>query len=609
LSNPIPRDVSVAVATEVLALDAVSKSYAGRPALASVRLVVREGEVHGLVGNNGAGKTTLLRLALGLTQPDSGAVRAQAAAGFVDAPRLYPYLTGQQNVELLADLDDDTTGRPRDERVEAALGRVRLGEHKDAKVATYSTGMRTKVGIAAALVRSPRVLLLDEPTSSLDPHAKKELRATLRELTATGVGVLLSSHDLTEVLELCDVITVLHATRVVFSGSAQDLRRLAPEDVVSLRTSDDARALTVATAGVLATRTSTGTRTRTLMEEGLTVQGPVASRDEYVLALGRDGVAVREMRSVSPSLESFFFSLTGASQPPETPEAAESEQSERTGARRRPGWSLGGAHRVMRVERKKLLARPLALSVLGACLAGPFVFALVIRTGGDTPDDTLFGRGITRSGFALPLVVLGFAAQLVFPALAAVVGGDIFSSEDRFGTWSTLLTRSRSLVEIFLGKLTVAFAFSCVAVAVLGASSVAAGAAFFGVTPLVSLSGTLLPPDRALLLVALAWASTLLPALAFTALAALVSIVTRSSAAGVGLPVALGLAMQLASLVPAPEGLHRAWMTSAFTAWHGLLAEPRYTGALVTGALVSLGYVTLLSIVAARALSRREPGA
>jgi ABC-2 type transport system permease protein len=405
---------------------------------------------------------------------------------------------------------------------------------------------------------------------------------------------LLSSHDLTEVVELCDVVTVLHETRVVFSGSVDDLRRLAPDEVVALRTSDDARALTLATAGVEATRA----------EDGLTVRGPLPARDGYVVALGEGGVAVREMRSASPSLESIFLSLTGT----RSPEGSRERTSETRGGRGGGRWSLRGAHRVMRVERRKLLARPVAATVLAACVVAPFVFGLVMSTGGDTPDDTLFGRGIRRSGYALPLVVLGFAATFVFPALAAVVGGDIFSSEDRFGTWSTLLTRSRSLVEIFVGKLTVAFAFSCVAVAVLGASSVAAGLSFFGATPLVSLSGTRISPDRALALVALAWASAVPPTLAFTALAALLSIATRSSAAGVGLPVALGLAMQLASLVPAPEWLHRAWMTTAFTAWHGLLAEPRFTTPLATGALVSLLYAGVLSAVASRQLSRREPG-
>src|SRR4051812_48108871 len=161
------------------------------------------------------------------------------------------------------------------------------------------------------------------------------------------------------------------------------------------------------------------------------------------------------------------------------------------------------------------------------------------------PEDTLFGRHAKESGFATPLVILGFAALWIFPVLTSVVAGDIFSSEDRYGTWTTLLTRSRCRAEIFMGKVVAALAYSVLVVSALGVCSIAAGWLVIGHQPVVDLSGVLVPPGRALSQVAFAWMSALPPAFGFAALAMLLSAVTRSSAAGIGLPVVAGLAMQL----------------------------------------------------------------
>jgi ABC-2 type transport system permease protein len=234
---------------------------------------------------------------------------------------------------------------------------------------------------------------------------------------------------------------------------------------------------------------------------------------------------------------------------------------------------------------------------LAACLISPFAFAAAMRLQSSLPTDTLFGRWVTDSGFAVPLVVLGFAALWAFPVLASIVAGDVFSAEDRYGTWSTVLTRSRSRAEVFAGKVLAALAFSTAGVAVMAISSVAAGALIVGRQPLVSLSGILLPPGQATASVVLAWMSVLLPVFGFTALAVLVSIVTRSSAAGIGLPVVAALTMQLFAFVDSPDG-PQLLITSAFEAWHGFLTEPLYFRPLVYGTTVSLLYtVACLSIV------------
>jgi ABC-2 type transport system permease protein len=260
------------------------------------------------------------------------------------------------------------------------------------------------------------------------------------------------------------------------------------------------------------------------------------------------------------------------------------------------------------VELTKIAVQWKARLVLAGCLAGPFLFAAALRVQSNVPDDTLFGRSVKESGFAVPLVILGFAAFWAFPALTSIVGGDIFAAEDRYGTWKTLLTRSRSRSEVFAGKVIAALVFSLAAVAILAVSSVAAGVLVIGMQPLLDLSGVLLAPPQALTRVALAWASVLPPIAALTAVAVLLSVATRSSAAGVGVPVLAALAMQLYAFVDGPEAVREALITSAFGAWHGLLAAPPYYRPLLYGTIVSGAYVVISLGVAYGLLKRRDIG-
>ena len=270
--------------------------------------------------------------------------------------------------------------------------------------------------------------------------------------------------------------------------------------------------------------------------------------------------------------------------------------------------SVAGIRAVASVESSKLAAQHTARIVLAACLLGPFTFAAAVRMQSAVPADTLFGRSVKESGFAVALVVLGFAALWAFPVLASVVGGDVFSAEDRYGTWKTVLTRSSSRADVFTGKVLVALAFSSLAVIVLAASSVTAGILIVGPQPLIDLSGVLLEPPEAAMRVALAWGSVLPGALALTAFAIVVSIATRSSAAGIGLPVVVALIMQLSAFVDGPEIPRRLLITSSFVAWHGLLAEPAFYGPLVHGTLVSAIYAVVCLTIAYRLMHRREVG-
>jgi ABC-2 type transport system ATP-binding protein len=288
------------------------KRYGSTGALDGVDLEVGEGEVRGLLGPNGAGKTTLLRLLFGLVTPDAGwiellgrelaspqAVPLEGVAGFVEDPSFYPYLSGRANLELLGELDD----APGSQSVAAVLERVDLTRHADDRVGGYSTGMRQRLGIAAALLRSPRLLLLDEPTSGLDPAGAREVASLTRDLAGQGVAVLLSSHRIGELENICDGFTVLRRGRVVWNGSAAQLRQQAPGSAYAVSTSDDGRAREIAdlTPGVRAGR---------LRDGRLAITAGEAQLDAFVLALGRDGVAVRRLELLVSPLESMFFALT-----------------------------------------------------------------------------------------------------------------------------------------------------------------------------------------------------------------------------------------------------------------------------------------------------------
>jgi ABC-2 type transport system ATP-binding protein len=287
------------------------KGFETTVAVDRVDLVVEEGEVRGLLGPNGAGKTTLLRLLFGLVAADEGdielfdrplgaadAINLDGVAGFVEEPTFYPYLSGRVNLELFAELDGGADAGSVDE----VLDQVGLASRGGDRVSGYSTGMRQRLGIAAALMRSPRLLLLDEPTSGLDPAGARDMGRLVRRLAADGTAVLLSSHLIGDLENVCDSFTVLRHGKVVWNGSAGQLRDQAPGSAYRLATSDDARALEIAEQhpSVHASQSPTG-------ELRLAVQRRI---DAYVLDLGRADVAVRRLELVVSPLESMFFALT-----------------------------------------------------------------------------------------------------------------------------------------------------------------------------------------------------------------------------------------------------------------------------------------------------------
>ncbi len=287
------------------------KRYKEVLAVDHVDLNVGAGDVYGFLGPNGAGKTTTLRMALGLIVPTEGTVELfgrdpirtgaralEGVAGFVEAPRFYPYLSGRKNLRLLAALD----GGDAAERIEEVLEIVELAPRGEHKVGGYSHGMRQRLGIAAALLRRPRLLILDEPATGLDPAGMRDMRDLIRRLAGEGITVLLSSHQLPEVQELCDRVAIVDRGRVVYEGALADLRRQGGAGY-RLRTTDDARALTVvrAQAGVEPTASD---------EHGIVFQADEQHVGALSLALGTAGVGILALTPQLATLEDLFFRLT-----------------------------------------------------------------------------------------------------------------------------------------------------------------------------------------------------------------------------------------------------------------------------------------------------------
>ena len=306
----------------VLEVRDFTKKFGGFVAVEDLSFAVWRGDVYGFLGPNGSGKSTTIRAILGLVKPTSGEIRVfgrpvggpegrEGMAGFVDAPGFYGYLSARDNLKLLAAADK----RKKESPLERVLQTVGLSERARDRVKTYSTGMKQRLAIAAALLREPEFLILDEPTNGLDPGGMRDVRALIRRLADEGLTIFLSSHLLAEVEQLCDRVAVIGRGRLLAEGTLTEVvrganGRLSYRLVVgnaqeALRMLDrsssrvDAAVPTESTDGLDGTggeeiRLSVG-------PEGV---GPVV-RD-----LVTGGVEVRALVPVRPSLEDLFLKLT-----------------------------------------------------------------------------------------------------------------------------------------------------------------------------------------------------------------------------------------------------------------------------------------------------------
>ncbi|MHA6758078.1 ABC transporter ATP-binding protein [Streptacidiphilus sp. PAMC 29251] len=295
----------------------LTKCFGDVVALDGVDLDLRLGRIHGLVGPNGAGKTTLLGLLLGLAVADGGSLeilgvpvgRALAAprgvAGFVDGPGLYPSLTARQNLAALAALRGQDA---RTTRIDDVLDEVGLTDVADDRTRGFSLGMRQRLGLAAALLTSPRLLVLDEPCNGLDPAGKKHVHGVLTRLADEGTTVVLSSHRMDDIEALCSEVTILVTGRVRFSGPLNTLASENRELDYRLLTSapQAARRLAAETAGIRVLEGAGAWRGG----EVLVVSALVPALDELMVGLVKAGIAVRELAPVVSPLEAAFLALT-----------------------------------------------------------------------------------------------------------------------------------------------------------------------------------------------------------------------------------------------------------------------------------------------------------
>jgi ABC-2 type transport system ATP-binding protein len=293
----------------------ITKCFGDVVALDGIDFDVAPGQIHGLVGPNGAGKTTLLGLLLSLAVADEGRLEILGTpvgktlggvAGFVDGPGLYPSLTARQNLAALATLRG---GDRRTAKIDDVLGEVGLTDVADDRVRGFSLGMRQRLGLAAALLTEPRLLVLDEPANGLDPAGKKHVHGVLDRLAADGTTVVLSSHRMDDLEALCSEVTILSTGRVVFTGPLAKLSAENGELGYRLRTSDP-RAARPLVAGAPGIRLTEGDA------DAFVVHALVPALDELVLRLAKEGIAVRELAPVVSPLEAAFLALT------EQPEAA-----------------------------------------------------------------------------------------------------------------------------------------------------------------------------------------------------------------------------------------------------------------------------------------------
>lgn len=303
-------------AGDAVATRALTKRFGSQAAVDGIDLQVPNGAVFGFLGPNGSGKTTTIRMLLGLVHASAGEIALlgrpmpQAAGdvlprvgSLVEGPAFHPYLSGRANLARLDAADRFADPRTAAHRIDAALDRVGLLAAAGKRYRAYSLGMRQRLAIAAALLAPRDLLVLDEPTNGLDPQGTREVRHLVASLAADGTTVLVSSHLLSEVEQMCSHVGVMREGRLVAQGTVAQVRSAGAQAVIEVATHDPDRAADVlrglGLAGVARTMT------------GVTAIPGDAEPEPIVAALVAAGVGVRGFAVQSPSLEDLFVSLTG----------------------------------------------------------------------------------------------------------------------------------------------------------------------------------------------------------------------------------------------------------------------------------------------------------
>jgi ABC-2 type transport system ATP-binding protein len=288
----------------------LTKRYGKRLAVDRLNLTVGKGEVFGFLGPNGAGKTTTIAMLLGLVRPTKGqaivlghdvqrepALALRRVGAMIEAPAFYPYLSGADNLRVLA-----RAGGIPAARVKEVLETVELSDRARDKVATYSQGMKQRLAIAAALLPDPELIMLDEPTNGLDPAGTVEIRNLIRTLAAGGRTILLCSHLLYEVEQLCNRVAILKEGKLIAAGEVATLLRRGQG--VRLRVQGNPE------PAVHLLRTLPWVSGVTVQEEAIIIDAPVERAAEINALLIRADIVVAEIGANHSSLEEFFLTVT-----------------------------------------------------------------------------------------------------------------------------------------------------------------------------------------------------------------------------------------------------------------------------------------------------------
>ncbi|NKX89484.1 ABC transporter ATP-binding protein [Nocardia coubleae] len=289
----------------IVVTERLTKRYGNATAVDAVSMRVEPGEIYGFLGPNGAGKTTTLRMLVGLIRPSAGTASVlghppgdpealRRIGVLIEGPGFYPYLSGRDNLRVLGRY----RGLGKDD-IEDVLARVGLASRADDKFRTYSLGMKQRLGVGAALLGRPDLLILDEPTNGLDPAGMAEMRELIVALAADGHTVLLSSHMLSEVQDICDRVGVISHGSLLAQSTVAELRgnstlliRAEPADVA-----------------LQAVRRLTGDQSAMLTAEGIRVEG-LAESARLARAVIEAGADLHELRTDERSLEDVFFEMT-----------------------------------------------------------------------------------------------------------------------------------------------------------------------------------------------------------------------------------------------------------------------------------------------------------
>jgi len=289
----------------------LSKKYDDRMAVSHANFSVPMGSICGFVGPNGSGKTTTIRMLLGLISPTTGDGHVLGedisepenylprVGAMIEGPAFYPALTGAQNLNVLAKLGGFST-----DSIQGLLEKVGLGDRGDSKYKTYSLGMKQRLGIAAAFLPNPKLLILDEPTNGLDPAGIHEVRALLRQLADEGSTIFVSSHLLSELEMICDHLVMLREGKIIFAGKTSEL--LTAQQPIVVAKPEHKGDLTK-----LAEIAKSLGHQASILDDAVHVKGETQFAAELNKAAFAAGITLSSLAPIKASLEETFFEMTG----------------------------------------------------------------------------------------------------------------------------------------------------------------------------------------------------------------------------------------------------------------------------------------------------------